>query len=153
MHIPSAETLHVSISSRPTQVLYFLLANTNLMSLAEAVYAYTSSFIGPCDILICQPPQSYPPWPKRCMCMPQGLLALAIYLFVGRPNHILPGRSAECIPLNIYCYSSRLWLVSSHTLCLVHPLDPVDLAKTQWLTWPVPSICPSAEIGWSAWND
>jgi hypothetical protein len=99
MHIPSAETLHAFISSRPTQALYFLSANTNLMSLAEAVHAYTSSFIGPCDILICQPAQSYPPGPKRCMCMPQELLALAIYLFVGHPNHIPLGRSAVCIPL------------------------------------------------------
>src|SRR5258705_10078593 len=109
------------------------------MSLAEAVYVYTSSFIGPCNIFICQPPQSYPPWPKRCMRMPQGLLAFAIYLFVGHPNHIPLGQSAVCIPLNIYCYSSWLWLVSSHKLCLISPLDPGDPAKTHWLTSPVHS--------------
>src|SRR5258705_13846845 len=116
------------------------------MSLAEAVYVYTPSVISPCVIFICRPPQS-------CMCMPLGLSALAIYLLVGHPNHIPLGRSAVCISLNIYHYSRWSWLVSYLTLCLVGPLDPVDPAKTHWLTWPVHSIRASAKIGWCAWND
>ena len=57
------------------------------------MYVYASRIIGPCDIFIGQPPQSHPPWPKRCMhiteylsLFPLVVAGIISYAVLSRPT-------------------------------------------------------------------